>query len=264
MQWYTGNTFFDTLLLVGFCFVAFIVIAHFFTQSPYGRFASEKMGFNLNPKLGWWLMELPATVVFIFFFINGERATETVPLLFGLIWLIHYANRGWFFPLAMRVAKCERKSFSLTVAASGIFVTAMHGYLNATFFTEYGKHINTEWLTDPRFIIGICIYYSGYILTVQSESIIRNLRDPNDLDSGKDEFKIPYGGGFTYVSSPTYLGEMTAWAGFAIFTWSLPGLLIFCITAANLIPRAFSTHKWYLKEFPDYPKDRKALIPFVI
>ena len=164
----------------------------------------------------------------------------------------------------MRVAKCERKSFSLTVVASGLFVTAMHGYLNATFFTKYGAHLNNEWLVDPRFVVGICVYYTGYILTVHSESIIRNVRDPKELDSDVDAFKIPYGGGFKYVSSPTYLGEMTAWLGFAIFTWSLPGLLIFCITSANLIPRSFSTHKWYLNEFANYPRERKALIPFVI
>jgi len=44
----------------------------------------------------------------------------------------------------------------------------------------------------------------------------------------------------------------------------MPGLVFFLWTAANLAPRAFSTHKWYLSTFPDYPKNRKALIPFIV
>jgi hypothetical protein len=32
---------------------------------------------------------------------------------------------------------------------------------------------------------------------------------------------------------------------------------------ANLIPRAISTHMWYLESFPDYPRQRRILVPFV-
>ena len=47
-------------------------------------------------------------------------------------------------------------------------------------------------------------------------------------------------------------------------TWSLAGVVIFLITAGNLVPRAFATHKWYREKFADYPSGRKALIPFVV
>jgi hypothetical protein len=33
---------------------------------------------------------------------------------------------------------------------------------------------------------------------------------------------------------------------------------------ANLAPRALKTHRWYKDTFPDYPEQRKALIPFVV
>ncbi len=32
-------------------------------------------------------------------------------------------------------------------------------------------------------------------------------------------------------------------------------------TAANLVPRAIAHHRWYRQRFPDYPPERKALIP---
>jgi 3-oxo-5-alpha-steroid 4-dehydrogenase 1 len=261
MNWYTGNETYDTVLAIGFAFAAFTILAGSFAQSPYGRFASDKYGINLNPKLGWWLMEIPATIVFVWFYVQGPRALELTPMILGIIWMIHYGNRGWFFPLSIRVVPGKRSSFSVMVMAMGMFVTAIHAYLNATLFTEYGQHLDKAWLTDPRFIGGVVIYYCGFFLILQSESIVRNLREPGAV---KSDYRIPYGGGYRFVSSPQYLGELIAWAGFAIMTWGLPGLMIFLISAGNLVPRAFGTHKWYREKFPDYPKDRKALIPYVI
>ena len=46
--------------------------------------------------------------------------------------------------------------------------------------------------------------------------------------------------------------------------WSFPSLVFFIWTIANLSPRALATHKWYLEKFEEYPKNRKAIIPFII
>jgi len=35
-------------------------------------------------------------------------------------------------------------------------------------------------------------------------------------------------------------------------------------TIANLAPRALANHKWYKETFPEYPSQRKALIPFFL
>jgi hypothetical protein len=57
---------------------------------------------------------------------------------------------------------------------------------------------------------------------------------------------------------------MLEWTGFAVASWSLPGLAFALYTAANLAPRALSHHRWYQEKFPDYPRERRALIPFVV
>jgi len=36
------------------------------------------------------------------------------------------------------------------------------------------------------------------------------------------------------------------------------------MTATNLIPRARSLHAWYLENIPDYPGNRKAIIPYLL
>ena len=56
-------------------------------------------------------------------------------------------------------------------------------------------------------------------------------------------------------------GEIVEWVGWAIATWSLPGLAFAAWTIANLAPRARAHHIWYHERFPDYPADRRALLP---
>ena len=68
---------------------------------------------------------------------------------------------------------------------------------------------------------------------------------------------------FVLVVSGNYLGELFEWIGWSILTWSFAGLFFFLWTAANLVPRAYSHHKWYIAKFPDYPKNRKAIFPFI-
>lgn len=112
-------------------------------------------------------------------------------------------------------------------------------------------------------MLGVAIYYAAFFANLHSDHIVRNLRTKEEVAQGIKNYRIPEGGLFRYVSNPSYLTEIAFWAGFALFTWSLAGVFILLISAANLIPRAISTHAWYREKFPDYPKERKILLPFV-
>ncbi|MCC6337535.1 MAG: 3-oxo-5-alpha-steroid 4-dehydrogenase [Myxococcales bacterium] len=263
MTWYTGDGTYDTLLAIGLAFGGFVFFVSWFLPSPYGRFASKRFGVSVNPKLGWFLMELPATVSFLVFFAWGPRRGELVPLVLLVVWLLHYGNRGFFFPFSMRVARGEKGTFSLVVLGTGWLVTTLHGYLHATFFTRLGPHYGPEWLIDPRFLGGLSLWAISLALNIQSDAIIRDLRTREEIAAGVREYRIPRGGLFRFVTSPSYLTELLAWTGFALFTWSLASVFILVVSAANLVPRAWASHRWYRERFPDYPKERKALVPFV-
>lgn len=262
MRWYTGDATYDTLLGGALAFAVFVFVVSWFLPSPYGRFASTRFGISVDSRLGWFLMELPATLSFFYFFSRGPHRAETVPLVFMCMWAIHYSNRGFFFPMSMRVAKGDKGSFSALVIVTGWGVTSLHGYFHAAYFTRFG-HYSTAWLTDPRFVIGLIVYYSCLVMNIRSDATIRNLRTREEIAAGTKVYRIPQGGLFRWVTSPSYLTELGAWAGFALCTWSLAGLFIFVVSAGNLVPRAIATHRWYRERFPDYPTDRKALIPFV-
>lgn len=265
----------DTLLLAdnyqmilygAFIYAALIIIGGQIMPSPYGRFASDSFGFNFSPRLGWFLMELPASVSFIFFYFQGQNRFELVPLFFLGIWCMHYGNRGFIFPFLIRAARGATSSFSILVVGAGWLVTSLHGYLNAVFISHLGEHLaSTDWFTDPRFLIGICIYLYGFTMNVHSDAIIRNLRSKEEVERGDKIYRIPQGGLFKYVTNPSYFTELISFTGFAVATWSLGAVFVLVVSAANLIPRAFQTHQWYKEKFGDeYPAERKVLIPYIL
>ncbi|KHJ76173.1 3-oxo-5-alpha-steroid 4-dehydrogenase [Oesophagostomum dentatum] len=96
-------------------------------------------------------------------------------------------------------------------------------------------------------------------INIQSDSILRNLRKP-----GETGYKIPRGGMFEYVSGANFFGEIIEWIGYSIVAGSLPAIAFAIFTASNIGPRAIHHHRWYHSKFPEYPKERKAIIPFLL
>ena len=108
----------------------------------------------------------------------------------------------------------------------------------------------------PEFVLSENPKFSKSV--IKSDEILFNLRKEND------GYKIPQNFLYKYISCPNYFGEIIEWAGFAIMVWSLPALSFLLWTMFNLIPRAVAHHKWYHSKFSDYPKERKAVIPFIL
>ncbi|KAK1880695.1 3-oxo-5-alpha-steroid 4-dehydrogenase 1 [Dissostichus eleginoides] len=105
---------------------------------------------------------------------------------------------------------------------------------------------------------GSVLWLVGWLVNMHSDHILRNLRKP-----GETGYKIPTGGLFEYVSGANFLGEITEWAGFALAGYSVHSTAFAIFTAVVLSSRAVSHHKWYHAKFEDYPKSRKALVPFL-
>ena len=74
---------------------------------------------------------------------------------------------------------------------------------------------------------------------------------------------IPRGFMFEYVSCPNYFFEALAWTAFALGTGSMVSWLFMVIGAGQMFIWAQKKHSAYLKEFKDYPKNRKAMFPFI-
>ena len=222
-------------------------------SAPYGRhYAGTGWGPHVSARLAWIVMELPAPALFLLVYLNGKGAFQIVPLLFLAMWQGHYLNRTFVYPFRVRAS--GRKT-PVLVVGSGFLFNAINAYINARFISEFGGYA-TEWLADPRFLIGVGIFLAGLALNLHSDNTLMRLRRP-----GETGYAIPQGGGFRFVSCPNYLGEILEWAGWAAATWSSCGLAFMLFTVANLAPRARSNHRWYRETFSDYPAHRRALIP---
>jgi len=264
MRWYTGNAFYDTLLILGFVLAALVFISSRYGTAQYGgRFGAGAKGIKLGSKAGWILMEIPALILFPIFFFMGKNAFETVPLFFLAVWTFHYLNRAIINPMLMRTPAGAASSFDVSVIILGWVTLALHSYLNARFISEHGTHYQLDWFSDPRFIIGLIVYAFGFTLNVYSDKILRNLRSKNPSPD-EPRYKIPYGGFFKFVTCPQYLGEIISFIGLGIMMWNLGMGFVIAITLGNLVPRALITHRWFKKNFEDYPKERKAIFPGIL
>jgi len=232
-----------------------VFVTLFFINAPYGRHVREGWGITISNRLGWVIMESPGALAFFGIFTLGRNAWQPVPMALGAMWLTHYVHRAFVFPLRLRSGK---KPMPATVALMAIVFNVINAYLNARWISELGEY-PTTWFQNPRFIVGVAAFVIGMIVNITSDNILFSLRKP-----GETGYKIPVGGAYRWVSMPNYFGELIEWGGWAIATWSLAGSSFLIFTFANLVPRAFSNHRWYQKTFPDYPKERRAVLPWLL
>lgn len=248
-------TIYNSLLISWFVLGAVVFIALFFISAPYGRHVRKGWGYSLGNKLAWVIMEAPSPIVFLTMFLIGDVKINAVMIAFLVLYEAHYIHRAFIYPFSLRGTD---KRMPLSIIAFGFLFNLMNGYLNGRYLFTFSGGYEISWLLDGRFIIGVILFISGYIINRQSDLALRELR--KNGDSG---YKISYSRFHRLVSSPNYLGEIMIWVGWALATWSLAGLAFAFWTVANLLPRARSNHEWYKANFPDYPPERKALIPYI-
>lgn len=235
-------------------------IGSIFVTAPFGRHLSEatsKMwGPNINAKLGWIIMESPnlifALPLFVFFGKNGYHDNLVNILLFSL-YQLHYVNRTIIYPFKMK----SKNPMPISVMMMAFFFTTSNSIIQSGALGSTYKY-DSSWLLDPRFIVGVILFFFGFYFNIHSDNLLRNLRK-----EGEKGYKIPTGGLFDYVTSANYFAEIVEWFGFAIACWNSAAFCFSFYVFANLTPRAVSHHQWYLQKFDDYPKNRKIIFPFI-
>lgn len=223
---------------------------------PYGRHTLETWGPMLKNRWGWIIMELPALLTVPLIFFMNDSESQTITWLFVGAWMFHYFHRTLVFPFRI---KTKNKKIPWVIVVFGIIFNLTNGYFNGIWFATQSEIYSISWLKEPCFWVGICLFIAGMTINWLSDYQLLRLRKP-----GETGYKIPFGGVFNWVSCPNHFGEILEWTGFAIMAWSPAGLAFAIWTAINLIPRSLDHHRWYLRHFPDYPKDRKAVIPYVL
>ena len=247
------QVFFNVLLVSWFVLAVIVFVTLFFVVAPYGRHLRSSWGPTVGNKTGWVTMESVAPLVFAVCFALGTNANTVTMLVFLGLWEVHYIHRAFIYPFGLRGLD---KRMPIAVMSLAILFNAGNGYLNGRYLFSFSGGYANQWLGDPRFIAGLALFLIGFFINRQADYILLSLRK-----QGESGYRIAHAGLYRWISCPNYLGEIIIWMGWAVATWSLPGLAFALWTSANLAPRAKAHHTWYQKYFPDYPPERKVLVP---
>jgi len=249
----TGSAPWTLLIAAWFALSAVTFAALSFVTVPYGRHARAGWGPRIPDRIGWIVMEAPGALVFAAWFClgSGWRSLALVVLL--SLWEAHYIHRAFFYPLMLRGVG---RRMPLAVAGLAFAFNLVNAYWNGRYLFVDASARYADWMRGPRFWLGLVLFVLGFVINRQADQVLRGLRKP-----GESGYRIPTGGLYRWISCPNYLGEIMEWTGWAVMTWSLPGLAFAIWTAANLAPRARTHHRWYREQFSDYPAGRKALVP---
>ncbi|KAK9499377.1 hypothetical protein O3M35_002425 [Rhynocoris fuscipes] len=226
---------------------------------------------DLGPQIGWstvFLAEYAGPLIiylyiyqrpWIFYGSAGAVAgTSTATHIAAACWTFHYAKRLFETVFVHRFSHSTMPIFNL-------FKNCSYYWL----FTAYvAYHVNHPLFTSPS-LLQVYTGLAGFLLSeVGNLSIhvaLRNLRPP-----GTKERKIPMPTGnpftllFNFVSCPNYTYEFYSWLSFTIMTQCLPAGLFAIAGLYQMSVWALGKHRNYKKEFPAYPKGRKAILPFIL
>ncbi len=219
--------------------------------APYGRHARRGWGPALPAGWSWMVMESVSSIMVLACFISSPHRSAEAWAFVG-IFCAHYAYRSLVYPF-LGAANASNVPLSISAMASAF------NLINGTVIGAalFGTADGPPELSISMFLGGILVG-AGFTTHVWADSVLRRLR----VENGPG-YHVPKGGLFRYVSCPNYLGEIVQWVGFAWMTMSLGGVCFAVWTVANLAPRAAAHHRWYRAHFPEYPPERKALVPML-
>lgn len=247
------------LLLYGMSSLAVVVfVSLYFVKAGYGMFRTRSWGWSVPNKVGWVCMEAPAFLVMGIGAWKGEVSLYTPQAVFVGLFLLHYFQRSFVFPLLMK----GKSRMPLAIMAVGILFNVINGtLLSASFFSCAlpGKYEPATYWSHPLPWLGIILFATGMAINWQADHVIRNLRKPGDT-----RHYLPEKGFYRYVTSANYFGELVEWTGFALLTASPAAWVFVWWTAANLVPRANAIYKRYCEEFGRQAVgNRKRIIPYI-
>jgi hypothetical protein len=211
----------------------------------YSKFRVEK---GLDSRLGMLLLYLVPFLAALGFSL-GYLATATLVQA-----IVLFAICGHFAKRCLEVLLVHKYSGPMELASTlmiGSFYTLVAASISA---------LNTRPLpaADNVFWFGAVLFVCGETASFWHHKLLADLRQDTK------EYILPRGGWFEYVACPHYLFEIIAWVGIVLlsrhlFTWiALLGM------AGYLLARSLKTLAWYRQKFPNFPQERKALVPFLL
>ena len=134
----------------------------------------------------------------------------------------------------------------------------LYGFVVHYFFLKPGYAPWVE-LSDTTFIFLGALFMLFEALNFRCHTITAALRKP-----GSNERGIPQGCGFGIVTVANYMWEGLAWFTFIFIAQTYGAVFWSFISYVAMYARGSVKHKKYQEQFPEYAKDKKILIPYIL
>ena len=243
------NTVYEYLLLIMSILGVGVFITLQFVTPAYGMTFNNRWGVSIRSNLGWFIMEAPVFfAMLIFYFISlyfNIRPFNIVTFVMFFFFEFHYFQRSFIFPLLMK----GQSKMPISIIITGFVFNTCNAIMRGgwLFYFSNPEAYPISWFWSPQFIIGTVIFFSGMAINMQSDRIIRNLRQ----DDKDNNYYLPQGGFFNKINSANYFGELLEWLGFAILSWSIAGWVFLLWSCANIIPRSKRVYERYSQFWGD-------------
>lgn len=219
---------------------------------------------DLGPQVGWrtvFLVEYAGPILAhsIFYWLSpliyGQQVQHSLvqKLAYAMV-VIHYLKREFESVFVHRFSND-------TMPFMNIFKNSFHYWgIGGAFIAYYVYHpLYTSFVSDNVAYACVAAFLLMELGNLSAHITLRNLRPANTKVRG-----VPRGGLFGLVSCANYTYELGAWLAFCVMTQAATSWLFLLVSFAQITEWALKKHSAYRKEFSDYPKSRKALIPFIL
>jgi len=221
----------------------------------------------------YYYQNVPLQIVKFLDIVAGENRTTKVgsvaTIVAMLLYLGHVSRRTYeslfvsvYSPACkMNIFHCFL-AFTFYFGATTSLLTGAPGFTSEGFQHELFQQLSWKWYQ----VFGIALYFWAVWHQYKSAAILASLRKDKKGQVVTRQHKIPKGDWFYFVSCPHYFAEILIYSALNIVLEFNNTLFLgaWAFTCSNQIIAALITHHWYLKTFKEYPRNRKAIIPFVL
>ncbi|KAE8717897.1 putative Double-stranded-RNA-binding protein 4 [Hibiscus syriacus] len=218
--------------------------------SKFSNAAASSISSKVPSRVGMFFLYTPA-------FLAGVASFWLFPDGDLRFLLLKSAITIHFFKRVFEVAFIHKYSGEMGID-SMIIISVSYFFLS---FSLIYTQLLTLGLPEPSIDLknpGIALFLIGISGNFYHHYLLSKLRE----EGGKG-YKIPRGGLFGMVICPHYLFEILGLLGISLISQTLYSLSATLGSAFYLVCRSYVTRRWYISKFEDFPKEVKALIPYV-
>ncbi|CAI2376879.1 unnamed protein product [Moneuplotes crassus] len=225
----------------------------------------KDLGLQISWKLVFLIEYFGPIGIFLLFFrlrnlIYGQ-GSAAIPLTF--------TQKAGFFMVLGHFIKRELETLfihrfsSTTMPLKNLLINCTHYWftfaLLVGYFLFHPKYTEPEYSSMNVKYVLIVLFTFFQTMNFLCHNQLKNLRKPGTTERG-----IPQGYGFGLVSCANYFWETLVWLSYSIFTGTATSYLFCAFSFYQMADWALKKHGRYKKEFKDYPKNRTAIVPFVL